>query len=153
VRRSANKAKVCHGHPGSVLHGLEAQATDLAAANTEVVRAVHLVKNHLMRQNPRPKAGAGAIGYGIALALVRDSISAQHQVDRFVREDESMRGIMFLVIGVVGLVAAGILTINFNGSGATVQFNKDKARERAGQLANEVKVIEQSLENNAQAKK
>ena len=64
-----------------------------------------------------------------------------------------MRGIMFLVIGVVGLVAAGILTINFNGSGATVEFHKDKARERAGQLANEVKVIEQSLEHNAQAKK
>lgn len=64
-----------------------------------------------------------------------------------------MRGILFLVVGVVGLIAAGILTINFNGSGASVEFHKDKARERAGQLANEVKVIEQSLEQNSQAKK
>ncbi len=64
-----------------------------------------------------------------------------------------MRGILFLVIGVVGLIAAGVLTVNFSGSGATVEFHKDKARERAGQLASEVQAIEQQLEKNAQAKR
>ncbi|MGD9646258.1 MAG: hypothetical protein AB7U73_11145 [Pirellulales bacterium] len=64
-----------------------------------------------------------------------------------------MRGLLFLVVGVVGLVAAGILTVNFSGSGATVEFHKDKARERAGQLAGEVKALEHQLEQNAQAKR
>ena len=64
-----------------------------------------------------------------------------------------MRGILFLVVGVVGLIAAGVLTVKFNGSGATVELNKDKARERAGQLAGEVQALEQQLEQNASAKR
>lgn len=64
-----------------------------------------------------------------------------------------MRGILFLVVGVVGLIAAGVLTVKFNGSGASVEFHKDKARERAGQLAHEVQALEQELEHKASAKR
>ncbi|MBX9788519.1 MAG: hypothetical protein K2Y37_06350 [Pirellulales bacterium] len=109
-----------------------------------VFGTVPLVENRTMRQNSPPSRRCD-----LRQAMVRGLQAANDSVT----EDQAMRGILFLVVGVVGLIAAGVLTVKFNGSGASVEFNKDKARERAGQLANEVKVIEQSLEQSAQAKK
>ena len=60
-----------------------------------------------------------------------------------------MRGIMFLALIAVVLVAAGVVTVKWNNGAATINFNKDKARERAAQVLEEGKRLEAQLESNA----
>ncbi len=59
-----------------------------------------------------------------------------------------MRGIMFLVVVGVALVAAGVMTVSWNNGTASVKFNEEKAKERAGQLIHEGHVLEAQIEQN-----
>jgi|GEM_PF-5889835 len=66
-----------------------------------------------------------------------------------------MRTILMLVVGAVVLIGAGVLHVSYNkdtGS-ATINFDKAKAKERAGQLLGEAKTLEASVEQSAKSKK
>ena len=56
-----------------------------------------------------------------------------------------MKGIFYLCIIVVVLVAAGVISISWNGSSATVDFHKEVAKERVGQVSEKVSELEASL--------
>lgn len=56
-----------------------------------------------------------------------------------------MKGIFYLCIIIVVLVAAGVISIKWNGSSATVDFHKEVARDRADQVLEKVSELEASL--------
>ncbi len=59
-----------------------------------------------------------------------------------------MRTILMLVVVAVVLIGAGVLHVNYNketGS-ATINFDKEKAKQRAGQLRDEFKSLEGDVE-------
>lgn len=63
-----------------------------------------------------------------------------------------MRTLMFLGLAGVALVAAGVISVQYNKDGsATVKVNKEVARERASQLLDEAKALEAQLEKNVQS--
>ena len=52
-----------------------------------------------------------------------------------------MRRIVLLIVVVLALVGTGIVTVQWNDSGPTVSFDKEKARDKAKQLVDKAREL------------
>jgi len=52
-----------------------------------------------------------------------------------------MRRIILLILVLLALVGTGIVTVQWNDAGATVSFDRQKAREKAKQLVDQARAL------------